>query len=961
MSMKRNSAAFLALLLSSSLAVTPSASVLADTELNDAAAQAEASYDPAVPAEPEASVEEAAALPAPEETAVESAEAPEASQNPEEVSPEAETSEDKAPAEDAEDAGKASEKKAKTEKKSEAETSESAKKTAEEKAKSDDKKKAAEDRTKDSDTKEAAKDSTGNKDKKETAEDNTGSDAKEEKSADQEESTDTVKTSRTHSITVTTTNEAGTVSGMYSMEKAVATQQADGTYLVRMHQISANRNLMALTDSKEKATAHEIDWYQGGGEDGFWFVIPVASLDTPVQACFSSTERVAQGKTWGNVMTLTFDPASLADTDEADVTASEIRIDPAAGSEDPEPVPDPDPDPDKKDDPKDSEDSSKAPADGIYTGSAVTNALMFKVTGVTLTSKDGKMTAVVTLSGTGYDYLYVGTKEEAFAADPSSWSPAVPDKNGKYTYEIPVEALDTPLAVASRSAKYAAQGKGVDAWLDRTITIGSDTLIRIGDLPKEETPSDDPKPSDGKDPSGKDPADGKTTPSGEEKPSVPTVDPKPSAGSEASGTQKPVGNDGKAEQESRYESDLSGATAAVNSSTALKDGVYTPSSFSWSGGTGRVSISCDKVTVKGGKAFATIAFSSTKYGYVKASGNTYYPSVTGGSSVFTIPVELNRNQTIIGMTTAMSAPHEITYSIYIALPVPGTEAVDTSASASGMISSDNTTMDEEAPDIVGLEFESETELEHAEYFKLYNYENGITLLEIDMTKGTVRENEQKKNTDSDKKKEKKKAEKSKKSSAKKEKGPSPEEVTAELYKGNVIKYLIVPEKEEVPVGLEKDMIVVQLPAEHLYMAAETGFAYLKDLDAMSLVRSVNVKEKNCKDKTVAKALKEKKMVYGGKTEKPDFKTLVKEKTDLAVLPADLLQKPMESRNAKDTEKAFESLTERFAFLGIPAVIDRSADEESELAKAEWIKVYGALADRQEEAAAQFQKLTDGNH
>ena len=61
---------------------------------------------------------------------------------------------------------------------------------------------------------------------------------------------------------------------------------------------------------------------------------------------------------------------------------------------------------------------------------------------------------------------------------------------------------------------------------------------------------------------------------------------------------------------------------------ALADGVYTPDKFSWSGGTGKVSISCTKITVTGGQAYATIVFSSGSYGYVKANGNTYYPTTT---------------------------------------------------------------------------------------------------------------------------------------------------------------------------------------------------------------------------------------------------------------------------------------------------------------------------------------------
>lgn len=78
---------------------------------------------------------------------------------------------------------------------------------------------------------------------------------------------------------------------------------------------------------------------------------------------------------------------------------------------------------------------------------------MFRVIDCVLTSKNGKMTAVLTLSGTGYDYLCLGTKEEAAAADSSTWVPYVADANGKYTYEIPVEALDNGIAVAAFSHK----------------------------------------------------------------------------------------------------------------------------------------------------------------------------------------------------------------------------------------------------------------------------------------------------------------------------------------------------------------------------------------------------------------------------------------------------------------------------------------------------------------------------
>ena len=125
--------------------------------------------------------------------------------------------------------------------------------------------------------------------------------------------------------------------------------------------------------------------------------------------------------------------------------------------------------------------------------------------------------------------------------------------------------------------------------------------------------------------------------------------------------------DTKPDTESKYESDTSGSTKAVNSKTKLKDGVYKPDKFSWSGGSGRVNITCDKVTIKNGQALATIVFSSSAYQYVKANGKKYLPTHTGGKSIFVIPVELNKNNSIIGMTTKMSTAHEITYSILVYL------------------------------------------------------------------------------------------------------------------------------------------------------------------------------------------------------------------------------------------------------------------------------------------------------
>ena len=83
------------------------------------------------------------------------------------------------------------------------------------------------------------------------------------------------------------------------------------------------------------------------------------------------------------------------------------------------------------------------------------------------------------------------------------------------------------------------------------------------------------------------------------------------------------------------------------------------------------------------------------------------------------------------MTTKMSTAHEISYSIFIYLSAAA-KADGTTVSGETNLSAD--TLDEKAPEIMGLSYQSETKVEHAKYFKIYHYDQGIVLLEIDMTK-----------------------------------------------------------------------------------------------------------------------------------------------------------------------------------------------------------------------------------
>lgn len=628
------------------------------------------------------------------------------------------------------------------------------------------------------------------------------------------------------------------------------------------------------------------------------------------------------------------------------------------------------------------------PADGVYTTTTSTGAEMFRVVETTLTVNDGKMSAEITLSGTGYDYLYMGTAAEAaekqnqwigYKEENKSYIENGEQKTGR-SYIVPISALDTPIAMASHSIKK-------DRWYDRSITVSSNNLKKI---------------SSGEAGNGK---GGSLNP-------TPTV---------VETATKDSTKDTTPAEESKSESDTSGSTSQVNSKTKLKDGVYTPDKFTWSGGTGKVNITCDKVTIKNGQALATIAFSSSAYQYVKANGKKYFPTHTGGKSIFVIPVELNKNNKIIGMTTKMSAAHEIEYSIMVYLAAADGDGSGVAAGdGNGTNFGSKDKLDEKAPDIIGLKYKSETKLDYANYFKIYHYDDDITLLEIDLSKDTDKDPEKlekdakdKDTADTDNKKDTKKTSKSGKKKVAKitikrndeekkttdtqsvaynDEGEAvvqtQEEITADLYKAKVVKYLIVPEDSdaELPVGIEKEMIVVKLPIKHAYVDSEESIDTLETLKLLKKVKAVGFDQDETDIDAVNKGLEEEKMVYAGAADDLKFRELVKNKIDFAIVSSEVLpgsktaedakekdsdtdsKKNSDSKNQKkadvkdaddkstvtdskkttdssdenEEEAVLDQLADNFATLGIPMLIDRSADEESDLGKAEWLKVYGAF-------------------
>lgn len=110
---------------------------------------------------------------------------------------------------------------------------------------------------------------------------------------------------------------------------------------------------------------------------------------------------------------------------------------------------------------------------GTYLVEVESSSSMFKIDKAELVvAEDGSMTAVMSMSGTGYTKLYMGTGEQAANADETEYIDFVEDADGVYTFTIPVAALDQPIDCAAFSKKKKK-------WYDRQITFLSSSLSTV--------------------------------------------------------------------------------------------------------------------------------------------------------------------------------------------------------------------------------------------------------------------------------------------------------------------------------------------------------------------------------------------------------------------------------------------------------------------------------------------------
>ena len=152
-------------------------------------------------------------------------------------------------------------------------------------------------------------------------------------------------------------------------------------------------------------------------------------------------------------------------------------------------------------------------------------------------------------------------------------------------------------------------------------------------------------------------------------------------------------------------------------------------------------------------------------------------------------------------------------------------------------------------------------------------------------------------------------------------------------------YLLVPEGQPVPEGLDEDISILQEPLHNIYLVASGVMDMFASVDAVDQIRFSGQKQENWYIEKARDAMAAGDMIYAGKYSKPDYELLVSEGCDLAI----------ENRMITHSPEVVEMLES----FDIPVMIEYSSYESHPLGKVEWVKFFGALTGKEAEAEEVF--------
>ena len=154
-------------------------------------------------------------------------------------------------------------------------------------------------------------------------------------------------------------------------------------------------------------------------------------------------------------------------------------------------------------------------------------------------------------------------------------------------------------------------------------------------------------------------------------------------------------------------------------------------------------------------------------------------------------------------------------------------------------------------------------------------------------------------------------------------------------------FLLVPEGGKAPENLPMDVTILNKPLSSTYLVSTSAMDLVCACGGLDMITLTGTDRQDWYIDAARQAMDEGKIAYAGRYRAPDYELLLNRDCNLAIENTMIYHEP--------------AVKEKLTELGIPVLVETSSYESHPLGRLEWIKLYGALYDREAEADSFFKE------
>lgn len=155
------------------------------------------------------------------------------------------------------------------------------------------------------------------------------------------------------------------------------------------------------------------------------------------------------------------------------------------------------------------------------------------------------------------------------------------------------------------------------------------------------------------------------------------------------------------------------------------------------------------------------------------------------------------------------------------------------------------------------------------------------------------------------------------------------------------RFLLNTEDREVPQDLADDITVLKAPVSDIYLVASATMDMFCSIGALDSICLSGLTTEKWEIPEAKEAMESGQILYAGKYNAPDYELICSKNCELAVESTMI-------GHAPEVKENLES-------FGIPVLVDHSSYEADPLGRTEWVKLYGVLTGKEEEASKAFEE------